>query len=473
MLNRLRGLYAKSPPRVRKLVSGILGLLPPHLQYGPDYKKTWLNIVRSYTDSNFVIQTRTERLREILSASYNHSPYYKPLLEGKDFLNNPFDALASLPILSKDLVREQCDALLVQPKQNLDVVSTSGSSGTPLMFYLDQGRSVREWAYVNFIWSKISYKAGDVRAVLRGTQFENVDAQPWEYEVALKELRLSPFHLTPATMDTYLALIEQHKVNFIHGYPSAISILAKHATLKNWKPPSSLKGILPISESLFSYQREQIAEGFGNLPIQAFYGLSEKVCIARETQLDQYEFEPLYGITEILDEHGNPVQPGEQGRIVSTGLLCAGMPMLRYDTGDTATLVEAAHSQNKYRLQVRNIRSARGLEFLVGQSGALISMAAINLHSPDFAKIKEFQFYQDTPGIATLKTVPADANEQNFESVRRELQTKIGNDLKIQMQVVQQLSQNTRGKRFLVDQQLKISPAGLTASNQEKTSVSF
>jgi len=413
VMDQLRTMYIKSPRWVRQPVALFLSLLPPEWVYGATYHQTRAAIVRSEVDSEFVRAYQTTMLRRIVRLCIERSDFYRARFQDAfgrlpDPVSFTLEDLQRLPVLTKDEIRQTPERLLVVNLSRVDLVSTSGSSGTPLRFYLDKDRSVKEWAFVNHIWGKIGYRPSHRRAVLRGIYIPNVDARPWEYDPALRELRLSPFHLTPEIMDRYLRLIEEYHVHFIHGYPSAITILASHAVRVGWHTPAHLKGILPISETLFPYQRELIREAFGDLPIMPFYGLSEKVAIAGEVpgESDVYEFEPLYGITELVDEAGKPViLPGMRGRIVSTGLISIGMPLLRYDTGDMATLVQVPAPENCFRLRVRDIRSRWNQEFLVSKNGALISIAAINVHSPAYAYLREFQFYQDKPGYAVLKAV--------------------------------------------------------------------
>jgi hypothetical protein len=88
-----------------------------------------------------------------------------------------------------------------------------------------------------------------------------------------------------------------------------------------------------------------------------------------------YRFNPLYGYTEMVDDDGRSVtEPGQSGRIVSTGLIFRGMPLLRYDTGDTAELIEVASAENGWRMAVGRITPKQGNEWLVGRTGVLISV---------------------------------------------------------------------------------------------------
>jgi phenylacetate-CoA ligase len=462
-LDRLRGLYVRSPGWVKRISSPALALVPIPLRYGSTYRLFRQDIRRSESEAGFVAQYQIRQLRSIYQSCIDHSLYYRELFR-KVYGSIPsvedysFADLQQLPLLEKDTIRENPESFLVKDRSEMDVVSTSGSSGKPLRFYLDKNRSVKEWAFINHIWSRIGYQPGQRRAVLRGVLINNVDANPWEFDPAMNELRLSPFHLTPEIMDSYLGLIQRYKITYLHGYPSAIYILARHAQNVGWGCGANLRGVLTISETLFSFQREFLSQVFPNARILPFYGMSEKVAIAGEVpgEPDLYEFEPLYGFGELVNDQGQPVtETGQPGRIVATGFLCTGMPLLRYDTGDEAVLVRLPRPDNFYRLRVRNIRSRWAQEFLVSKQGALISMAAINIHSPVYSFIQEFQFYQDTPGLALVRIVPMPGKTSaDFIPFVEEIMEKTGTGIDLQVRLVDQLAQNSRGKRPFIDQQI-------------------
>ncbi len=467
-MDNLRGLYVRSPSQVRKYASQILALLPPNLRYGATYRRFRAQIEQSETDPEFVAEYRLKQLRQIISACAKSSAFYQDVFQRVFTGGAPapdqftFDHLCKLPILNKIEVRDAPDMFLVKDRSEIDIASTSGSSGKPLKFYLDRDRGVKEWAFVNHVWSRIGYRTHHRRAVLRGLYIPEVDVKPWEYEPALGELRFSPFHLIPNFMDDYLRLITEYKIQFIHGYPSAISILANHAKRTAWEPPASLIGVLPISESLFPYQRKTILNAFGKVAISSFYGLSEKVAIAGElaTEPETYEFEPLYGYAELVNDEGETItRIGETGRIVGTGFVSQAMPLLRYDTGDSAELVRLPSRDNCHRLRVKSIRSRWGQEFIVGSNGALISMTAINIHSPVYARIQDFQFYQDTPGEATVRIIPIPGQEsENIKPFIDDIQAKVGASVRFTMDLCDEIATNERGKRVFIDQRIDIDP---------------
>ena len=166
------------------------------------------------------------------------------------------------------------------PATTLDRASTSGSSGQPLLFWLDKDRSPREFAFVNDVWSRTGYREGDARCVLRGLLLADIDRRPYEWEAGLKELRCSPFAMTAPRMDLYLDMIDKRAIAYLHGYPSAIEILCRHMWRTGRRPRAAIKGVFPISEPLYAYQRDIIGAVLPEATIAPFYGLSERVLFA-------------------------------------------------------------------------------------------------------------------------------------------------------------------------------------------------
>lgn len=463
LLDVLRSGYIRLPLPVKSIVSPLASALPGKLKYGGTYIDFKKLIEKSYLDCGLVECYQLERLRELLLLGYRKSDFYRGLLLKaglSEYGINSFQLcdLQKIPILSKKAITGNVDRMLVTSRNLVDEVSTSGSSGRPTVFYLDKDRSVKEWAYIHSYWAKAGFNVNDSRAVLRGIHIQNVDDQPWEYEGALKELRLSPFHLTEKNMRDYLSEIEKRNIRYLNGYPSALHILAKFAEVAHWDYSGQIAGIFPISESLHLHQRQEIQQTFPNSKILPFYGLSEKTAFATEVQgySGLYEFDPTYGITELVDDLGNNVvELGDRGRIVSTGLLHLGMPLIRYDTGDIATLRQIPTHDNGYRIRVSNIQSRWNQEFVVGASGELISISALNIHSPNYRSIKEFQFCQDKKGLVDVEVVPqAWAKESDLEEFVKEIQQKVGSTVLFELKTIQEIKRNQRGKTRMIVQKL-------------------
>lgn len=460
ILNRLRTGYVHLPGPVRRVVSPALAMLPVRYRYGRTYGEYRGYIARAKSDPAFVAAWQEERLRTVLQAAsrtrHYSAVFHKLGLTERDLANFRVGDLSCLPVLTKDELREDPRAFLAVPESSLDQVSTSGSSGKPLSFFLDKDRSAREWAFLLDAWSQVGLADGERRAVLRGIHLDHVDRRPWEYEPALGELRLSPFHLTDHWMGKYCDAILNYRARYLHGYPSAIAIFANFIAREGRDDVREvIKGIIFSSESLHAHQLDAIAGTFPNARAVSFYGMSEKVLfgVSLPGQIDHFALNPLYGIPELLDDDGYPVtQAGRTGRVVGTGLLFAGAPLLRYETGDVAECAGDAAA-----LALRNISSRWGREFLVGADNRLISMTAINVHSPAYSTMRAFQFFQEQPGRALLKVVLASGRTlDDVAPFVREISQKVGSSIAFETVEVDAVAQNQRGKIKFIDQKIDI-----------------
>jgi len=162
-------------------------------------------------------------------------------------------------------------------------------------------------------------------------------------------------------------------------------------------------------------------------------------------------------LTELLDSSGNEVtNEDETGEIVATGFYNFAMPFIRYRTMDLAT-----HTNQKspdgfnYRLFKRI--EGRLQELIVTSSGRLISMTAINMHDETFDNVRQFQFYQDTPGKVTLKILPNEKfSERDLNRIYDSIKFKLGDDTELEIKIVDSIPRTKSGKLRFLDQKLEI-----------------
>src|SRR5262249_29474805 len=124
---------------------------------------------------------RLQRLREFLSIVGQTVPYY-----GKLFQSIRFDPtglcvladLAAIPLLTKDIIRVNTAALKARDATQLQLSNTGGSSGEPLVFFVDKARLTH---YVATKWRATRWwgvDIGDPEIVVWGSPIELGD-QDW------------------------------------------------------------------------------------------------------------------------------------------------------------------------------------------------------------------------------------------------------------------------------------------------------
>jgi phenylacetate-CoA ligase len=465
LMDVLRGAYVRSPRFVRSTLGPLVSLVPTGLKFGTTYHEWRGRIARAAADPAYADEQHLAALRALLAKAHAGSSFYRELIDtafgsGFDAITMGLTDIRHLPVLGKKELGMARELALAVPHWQVDIGETAGSNTEkPFTFYLDKDRSTREMAFVYDVWSRVGYHEGDARAAFRGFNLDPEGLRVHDWEPALRELRLSVFPMTIEDVATYLDLIDQRRVQYLYGYASAIELFCRHMRTLGRIPRLPIKGIMPVSEPLFPHQRSLIRKVLGNVPFACFYGLSEKVLFAAEVPGEEgvYEFNPLYGLAELLDSDGQPVtEPGREGRLIGSGFLSTGMPFIRYDTGDFARLLAMPTAENGQRLRVTQLTPRRKPGFLIAIDGSRVVTTDMTSENESFFNgIAEFQFYQDTPGQVSIRYIlAANGGPADIARLVDDLETRAHGRLRYTTEAVTQLARGRDGKRAFIDQRL-------------------
>lgn len=435
----------------------ILENLPRKLRFGQRYLQsqkllTACDHLTRYTHENYQL-TELQRLWE---ESTRYVPFYREFKyrTGLGKLTSIRD-LASLPIVTKDLIRERWGSFASSKysKRQVALATTGGSSGDPFQFLtrLDDGKA--EWAFVHYLWSRVGFKPGDWRFVLRGAASDDPDHRRlWKRKGRYREVWLSSYDLSRKNIHDYFKVLTHEGPEFLHCYPSTGHLLAK--LLQEAGLRLKLRAVLVSSETLFPFQKELMASVF-SCPVQSIYGLSERATIASGCEISSdYHFVPQFGITEILDQHGNPVtEPGGVGEIVATSLLAKAMPFIRYRTGDMCVVGRQKCDCGRNHLLVEKILG-RSCDYIVTRDMRLITLTGLlaGNHCSAFSAIYKMQIIQRTPGLIKIMIVKGTNYDSGHEHELRDCIRKCVDDLLgVEIEYVVDIPQTARGKhKFLV-----------------------
>ncbi|WP_348535879.1 AMP-binding protein [Kocuria sp. JC486] len=456
VLVSVREYIAHLPIDKRERLAGFVRAVPAPIRYGPVFRNTRREIIKAHSVPSWGRMEQERRLGDLLRLAAG-TKYYSTAagystLQALD--QNPREILGKLPILTREELSAHTKDMLTVATEQVEVVSSSGTSGEPIVFHLDKARGAGEWAYVQHIWNtRAGYELDDWRVFLRGAADVPNDVDYYVQSLT-GEIILRTRALSPDKVQEHWDLIKQYGIHFIHGYPSAMEYLAKliekHLPGDKWR--LQIKGLLTVSEEFTRVQAEVLARVFPNARVANFYGLSERTVFAGMDSDWVFHPEPLYGVTEILNQDGSPTGPGERGRIVTTGLRLTGQPFLRYDTGDSAEVV----GTDPWGCPTfKDIKARRGREGLVRDDGSLLPTTSLTLHSSQFAAVARFRFRQDEPGRAALVVEPSsgvDVTELN--EFLEAMQRRSGNGVVLNLEIVERLEVPQNGKNRLIDQNI-------------------
>lgn len=468
-----KNLWDKLPPGGKAVIGRLMAVVPTRYWLGRRFRATcrFLQEAQWWTPEQIHTHQLAE-LRRVCTFAYHNATFYRRWFDHAGL--NPanlqsLEDFASLPTTDKTTVHENLDAICTvrTDAPGVDFVSTGGTSGQPLHFYMDARRSAIEYAYLITSWKRVGYDLAIPMVVLRGRVVPpDRFGLRHAYDPLLRHHYYSSYHLTDQMAPRYLAHLRQRGPCFLHVYPSSAAALARYLRRSGETAPTNVKGIIAESEIVYPEQRKMIESTFG-CRLFSCYGHTEKLVLAAECEHSNDDHVwPTYGYFELLDDDGKPVKnPGQRGEIVGTGFIDTVTPFIRYRTGDFATYVaDHCSACGRNHPIIRDIRGHRTQEFLVAADGAEIAWAAMNMHDDTFAHVRQFQFRQEEPGRAVLRIVPApgytpESQAQMMRSLRRKLEDRLA----ITVELVDDIPLSPRGKAIYVDQQIPAQTAAEAA----------
>jgi phenylacetate-CoA ligase len=232
-------------------------------------------------------------------------------------------------------------------------------------------------------------------------------------------------------------------VVYLLGYPSALSDLAERAGRLELGPPK-ISVIVSNAEPLLPEQRK-IIEGFFGCDVRDTYGMAEMVAGAGECEYGTMHLWPEAGFVEVVDDDHRPVQRGETGRLVCTGLVNTKMPLIRYEVGDRGALARSGEKCRCGRnLPILTFIEGRLDDVVVAPDGRRIGRldTAFKANMP----IREVQVLQESPNDLLVRVVPDDGFESaDADRIVDAVRDRVG-EMRIRIERVATIPRGPNGK---------------------------
>jgi phenylacetate-CoA ligase len=467
------GLYHRAPYRLRVAVASARGAQLTRLRYGPETD----GLVQAALDRDRWPVERLqawqdERLATVLAHAHRAVPAHRARWAERRRAGRGGDptVLADWPVLSKAAVRAAGATLRADTATGrLWEEHTSGSTGTPVHVWQTRA-AVRGWyALIEARlrrWNGVD--RNDRWAMVGGQLVVRPGSQSppwWVWNAGQHQLYLSALDIAPRTAAAYADAIRDHRVRYLHGYPSAMHALATSIERAGAVAPQ-LAVALSNAEPLLDHQRAAIERVFG-CPVRDTYGMTELVAGASECEAGSLHLWPEAGVVEIVDDDDRPCPPGTAGRVLCTGLLNDAMPLVRYEVGDRAALGAEPCACGR-TLPVLAAIEGRLDDVVVGVDGRLVGRLD-HVFKAD-VPIAEAQIVQHALGEFEIRVVPASGwDEGHGRALAGRLRDRVG-DANVTITVVDALERGANGKLRAVISAVaadRTSPTGTVTADPE------
>lgn len=391
-----------------------------------------------------------ERLIPLLGHASQQVSLYRELFRARGLSIEDFrsiDDLQRLPVLTKDDFREgfpeRCTADDVERDRWIPN-STSGSTGTPFAFFMDRNLTGAKLAnyFRNYRWAGI--RPGDRILKLWGTH----DAD-WKEALFIRHvLRREEFSAFDIDRrgDELLELIRTHRPRAMEAYTSAAVKLA-YLLRERGVDDISFDMVVTSSEPLYSHQRELIAEVF-QADVFDRYGSREFGIVAFDCEHHAgLHVNSETNIVEVVDEVGQRLPPGQEGRLAITSLTNYVMPLIRYEIGDVGAYSRENCPCGRGLPLLEGI-TGRVTDFLELPSGRRLPFMFFNHFFEGYGPfLRQFQVVYHPGERLTVRLIPtSEFASEHRKRIVRGLEREIDGEIPINTEMVDRIPLTKSGK---------------------------
>ena len=402
-----------------------------------------------------IAQIQFNKLAKILHYSYNNIPYYKNKWNQaavKPIDINSVEDLQKIPVLTKDEVRQNYEALINYSlyKEGAVKSATGGSTGQPLKFVYNREEYDRRLAAGTRSNRWLGWDYGEKTVWLWGPSDnkglkklkENVD------NFFQRKMLLDVYQYSYANMMDYVLNLKQFKPKFIIGYVNGLFLLAKYIISKNitYIQPD---GIISTSDLLLPYQKEIIEQAF-QCKVYNRYGCREIGLIAAECKhREGFHINEDNVVVELLED--NSVLKSEDVKsIVVTSLDQYLMPFIRYRVEDITTSFISSCSCNRPFKMVDTLLGRR-LDVIQTPDGKMLPGEFFPCTLKDFDGILEFSVEQKNLNSVVINFVKGESfREDDFDKFKTIIRDALGEKINIDYRFVDKVEIKPSGKSRLV-----------------------
>ena len=403
-----------------------------------------------------IIAAQNERLHVFIQAIGKNVPYYRSLFLRLGISSSEIrdsSSLTGLPFLTKSIIKQNTDELKADGHGRLKKFNTGGSSGEPLIFYLGKNRISHD---VGAKWRATRWwgvDIGDKELVVWGSPIElgAQDRLRRLRDALMRSYLIPAFEMSEGKLDSFIETIQKLRPRMLFGYPSALSLIARHAAAGGRSMSDlGIKVAFVTSERLYDDQRKLISSVFG-CPVANGYGSRDAGFIAHECPSGGMHIMSEEIIVEIVDEQGHIVADDQPGEIVITHLGTEDFPFVRYKTGDIAIMDKSNCKCGRGLPMLREIQG-RSTDFIISEDGAKMHGLSLIYIIRDLPGVREFKIIQYTR-MSTTVLIVADPcfDSECIDFIVAGFRVRLGMAVEVRVELVQSIEAEKSGKfRYVV-----------------------
>lgn len=452
----LQQIYDNSPIFFQNIMTTVAGYQRNINRYGKAYYDhlDFLSDFDSW-DLDSKLEYQLTELKRFIRYAVQNSSFYKELYKDIDIETiNSISDLKKLPIVDKEMLRENIDRVVTIPHGGAVKSHTGGTTGKSLTVLFTPEDSMKRMAMLDYFKKRVGFEHRKMkRATFNGKHIVPPGQKKkvfWRYNQACKQMIYSSFHLSEANLKYYTESLNRYKPHAIDGFFTSMCDVASYIERHNIKLDFNPIAIFPTSETLTKSGRELLERVF-KCKVYDQYASSEGAPFVTECKNQILHMELSSGVFEHLEEHSDEV--------LITSFTTHGTPLIRYRIGDSMAF-DSIQNDCRCNIDAPIVKEIQGrkLDFLYTADGAKINAGNVaNLFKSIPNVLIRAQAIQNKINEINLKLeVDKELYEPKYEEIlKNEFTHKFGRKTKILIKYVDEIPREKSGKFRMIKNNVK------------------
>lgn len=394
------------------------------------------------------------QLAVILRFARDNIPFFRERLGGLQRLDQGAvspEEFRSVPILTRSELQTRWEELECKnvPKEDGSVskFTTSGSTGMPVtVVWTARANAFVAATNMRYYLSHGADPKGRLaalRAVPRNPDGTSTEPRGRGWLGALDCGEEAAFDAS-LPVSQQVEWLKGENPDYLVTYPTNARAVAQYC-LAHGITFERLQTVFTFGEALVDGVREAVEAAWG-VPVADKYSAREVGTVALECPAgDAYHVQAEDIYVEVLDEAGEPVAPGETGRVVVTPLHNAAMPLIRYEIGDHAEVAERCSCGSAMPALKRIMGRTRNMLTLPNGDKLWPRFNSDDLNA--VAPIRQFQLVQTSLQEIRVTLVPErDVTAEEEDALRTMICERLGTDFELPISYVEEIPRSKGGK---------------------------
>lgn len=448
MVISLQHIYDHSPVAVQNVMASMSGYQRNRTRYGREYweHRRWLADFDTWSLERKLDHQQRE-LGNFIARAARESRFYGDLYSGID-LNSirSVEDLQRLPVVDKEMLRTNMDAVYTVPRQGALEGHTGGTTGKSLVVLMTPRDMMKRMAMLDHFKHRLGFEHRKMRrATFNGKHIvppSNRANVFWRYNAACKQMMYSTFHIIEQNLGRYVESLNRFKPHALDGFFTSMVDVANYIDRHRIELQFRPVGIFPTSETVTDSGRELLERVF-NTKVYNQYASSEGAPFVTECVQGSLHVELASGVFEATDD----------GEVLVTSFTTNGSPLIRYAIGDSMVFTDRTSCACGIESEMVTSISGRKDDFLYRADGAKINagnVANLFKNMPN-ALIRAQALQERMDEVRILLEVDEARYSRDYDALLREEFThKFGVDTSLIMEHVAAIPRESSGKYRLI-----------------------